>query len=248
LSEENRLELSVRWRENAQGDPSSFTTTIRTGSVVSKKSIQRGAKVGLRLTNAERALLLKTLVLISTELEKFIEATPPGKPVLISFDDLDDLAGHVAVEANHTKDKEAQKTLDRISQKIEDLLDKDTVDAESPGPTICSVEHLALSPTGDAPKSSSGRSKSKKGGEQYPLKLTHKQREALVHATRLRRGLKNRIDQGDGMQSIGFTRKELHDLANEVEISLAFVPGSYKKPLVDVQNSINDLLNALEDG
>jgi hypothetical protein len=210
--------------------------------------MQRDDQFWLRLTEAERALLLKTLVLIPTELEERINSTPPGKPVAISLEDLDDLAGHVAAEANHTKDKGVQKTLDRIAQRIEDLLDNNTAEAESPGPTSCSVEHLALSPTGDAPKSSFGRSKSKKGGEKYPLKLTHKQREALVHATRLRRGLKNRIEQADGMQSIGFTKKELHELANEVETSLAFVPGSYKTPLVAVRNSINDLMNAQEDG
>jgi hypothetical protein len=62
----------------------------------------------------------------------------------------------------------------------------------------------------------------------------------LNQATRLRRGLKNRITQADDTPAIGFTKKELHEMAEEVETSLAFIPDSYRKRLVAVRDRIDD--------
>ena len=89
---------------------------------------------------------------------------------------------------------------------------------------------------------------SKKGEDQYPLKLTDKQREALISATRLRRGLKDKIGQApEGTQTIGFTRKELEETAEEVDTSLGFAPSPYKKRLEAVYGKLEDLLDALEE-
>jgi hypothetical protein len=209
-----------------------------------KKRLQKGEKIGLKLTKAERSLLLKRLILIPTEVEEIINSTPPGKPVMFSLDDLDELAGHVAAEANHTKDKPLQKALDRISQKIEDLLDRHPDVAEPPGAVIHPIDPLARNQPTILPMSS----RSNKGDDQYPLKLTEQQREALIHATRLRGGLKNKIGQaGKGAQTIGFTEKELDEMAEEMDTSLAFAPSPFKKPLEAVLDKIDDLLNALEE-
>ena len=53
--------------------------------------------------------------------------------------------------------------------------------------------------------------------DKSPIILTEKQREALIHCTRLRRGLKTRIEQAEpGTQVILFTRKELDEFQDEV--------------------------------
>ena len=59
------------------------------------------------------------------------EPRPTGAPVLLTLDDLEDLGGYVAAEANHTTDKKLRKKLDAIFSKIQDLLETHA-DEESP--------------------------------------------------------------------------------------------------------------------
>jgi len=49
----------------------------------------------------------------------------PGEPPVFHFtlDDLDELAGFVAAEANHAKDKKLQKELDQLCDRIQATLD-----------------------------------------------------------------------------------------------------------------------------
>jgi len=44
--------------------------------------------------------------------------------LMMSLDDIEEVQGHVAAEANHTKDKKLQKELDRIFEKFQKFLDK----------------------------------------------------------------------------------------------------------------------------
>jgi len=51
------------------------------------------------------------------------------------LDDLDELAGFVAAEANHAKDKKLQKELDQLCDRIQATLDgytTRTIDSNSP--------------------------------------------------------------------------------------------------------------------
>ncbi len=41
----------------------------------------------------------------------------------MSLDDIEDLQGYVAAQANHTKSKQLQRRLDRIFQKLDSFLD-----------------------------------------------------------------------------------------------------------------------------
>jgi hypothetical protein len=52
----------------------------------------------------------------------------PGEPPIYRFtlDDLDELAGHVAAEANHAKDKKLQKQLHRLYARIAAVLESYT--------------------------------------------------------------------------------------------------------------------------
>src|SRR3954471_2192696 len=96
-----------------------------------KKIIKPGEKIGLKLTQAQRSLLLDALLLIPKEVEQAIRSTPASEPLMFTLDDLEDLAGHVAASANHAEDRALKDKLDRISRRIEKLLGSFT---DQPGP------------------------------------------------------------------------------------------------------------------
>jgi hypothetical protein len=90
--------------------------------------------------------------------------------------------------------------------------------------------------------------KGKLPDEKYPLNLTIKQRESLVHATRLPMGLKNRIKEASkDQQFVEFTKKELDKMAEEVYTSLGYAPPADRKRLNAVVDKIFDLLDDLEE-
>ena len=93
-------------------------------------------------------------------------------------------------------------------------------------------------------RSRSGCKRTKKADETYPLKLTQQQRESMVHATRLKNKLKERLQQaGDGTQIVGFTLKELDHLNDELGQAALYAPGPDKKRLVAVLHKVTDLLS-----
>ena len=96
-----------------------------------KKHIQPGEKVPLKLTDTERTLVLEELLCLDKEHEQVIRNTPSGKPVMMSLDALDDFGGYIAAEANHCEDKKKRNKLDAVFEKIQRLLDKYT-DEEPP--------------------------------------------------------------------------------------------------------------------
>ena len=85
-----------------------------------KKIINQGEKVALEPSRAERKLLLTGLVYLHERVEQEIRSTPPGVPVQISLGDLDDIAGHVAGEANHAKAEKTAESLGGLFERIED--------------------------------------------------------------------------------------------------------------------------------
>lgn len=48
----------------------------------------------------------------------------------LTFDELDELQGHIAAAANHTKSRKLQHTLDAVYDKIQKLLDEDADEEE----------------------------------------------------------------------------------------------------------------------
>ena len=83
----------------------------------------------------------------------------------------------------------------------------------------------------------------KQPDEKFPLKLTVKQRESMMQATRLTMGLKTRIKKAsDDQQFVEFTQKELEKLGDEIDASLVYVPPAHRKQLNVVLNKIGDLL------
>ena len=77
-----------------------------------KKLIKPGEKVGLKLTQTQQSLILDAQLPLSKEVEEALRSTQPGEPLMLTLDDLEDLAGCVAAETNHTKDKTLKKKLE----------------------------------------------------------------------------------------------------------------------------------------
>ena len=95
----------------------------------------------------------------------------------------------------------------------------------------------------DAGPIASRRKRTGKPDETYPLKLTRQQRESMIHATRLKNKLKERLKEaGEGTQVVGVTRKELDHLNDELGQAALFAPGPDKKRIVAVLHRVTDLL------
>ena len=92
--------------------------------MANKIKIQHGQTVALKLIPEERAILLENLIFVDDELEQRLRLVVAGaQEVQLNLEDLEDLAGCVAAEANHTKDKRLEKQLDRIWERVEGLLE-----------------------------------------------------------------------------------------------------------------------------
>lgn len=78
-----------------------------------RKQITPGKRLRFMLSTAERDLIVER-TFIDPEMEaRLRDAQPSGTKVQVALtlDDVDDLAGHVAAEANHCEDKHLRRTL-----------------------------------------------------------------------------------------------------------------------------------------
>lgn len=88
-------------------------------------------------------------------------------------------------------------------------------------------------------------SPTKKADEVYPLKLTQQQRYSLIHCTRIKNKITERLKAaGAGTQVVGVTRKELDHLCEEIATAAVFVPNSDKKRLVAALRKVTELVAA----
>ena len=78
--------------------------------------IERGTRIPFRLSRRERDLMLKRCFLDSDMDSRLREAERAGGAVVVgvTLQDIDDLAGHVAAEANHSDDAH---DIERISKR-----------------------------------------------------------------------------------------------------------------------------------
>ncbi len=79
--------------------------------------------VDLKLTAAERTVVLDCQYVMDPQHQDRIRETPSSKPVLYTLDELEDLHGNLSFDANHTEDARYEKKLDKILRKIERLLE-----------------------------------------------------------------------------------------------------------------------------
>lgn len=87
------------------------------------KLIRPGDRVPLKLTAAERKLILKEMVWVIPEVLQAINATPAGQLVMMTLDELGGLMECLAEESDQCEDPKTQKMLDNIFRKLERLFD-----------------------------------------------------------------------------------------------------------------------------
>lgn len=98
-----------------------------------KKQTQHDEKVSLKLSAAERKLVLEEVACLDESCEQIIRDTPNNKPVMMTLDELDEFGRHItaAVEQNNQPEK-----LSKVFDKVQRLLDTYTLDEPSPAPNI----------------------------------------------------------------------------------------------------------------
>jgi len=93
-----------------------------------RKQIAVGEKVPLELTSRERDLIMSHTFAENNLTDRLrIVPKPGGRPIYcFTLDDLDELAGYVAAEANHATVKKLEKELGELYSRIADVLESYT--------------------------------------------------------------------------------------------------------------------------
>ena len=87
--------------------------------------IQPGTLVPIELTEAERAAVLERTLAGEDLTERLREAPLHDGTCTASYslDELDDLRGYVAAEANHTEDMKLRRRLDRVFARLRTVME-----------------------------------------------------------------------------------------------------------------------------
>lgn len=87
-----------------------------------RKKIPYGTKLPVLLTPNELNLIREN-TFCDPDLGKMGIVEGKNIKIMINLDDVEELQGHVAAEANHTKNNKLQKELDKIFTKLQVFLD-----------------------------------------------------------------------------------------------------------------------------
>jgi len=87
-----------------------------------RKKIPYGTKLPIKLTLHERDLI-RDETFCDPDFARFAVVEGKGIKVEMSLDDIEEIQGYIAAEANHTKNKRLQKELDRLFDKFQFYLD-----------------------------------------------------------------------------------------------------------------------------
>ncbi len=87
-----------------------------------RKKIPYGTNLPVTLTLRERALI-RNETLCNPDFAKFAVIDGKGIKIDLSLDDIEEIQGYIAAEANHTENKKLQKELDRLFKKFQVYLD-----------------------------------------------------------------------------------------------------------------------------
>ncbi len=101
-------------------------------TALARKRVRPDELIPLELNDRERQLILEHSF-ADEELTGCLQVKPkPNAPPVYQFtlDDWEYVAGYVAAEANHSKDRKLQKEWDRLYARLADLLDSYTVEDE----------------------------------------------------------------------------------------------------------------------
>jgi hypothetical protein len=99
-----------------------------------RKPVRSDEKVPLKLSHRERELILEH-TFADDQLTAPLRVMPACKQTSVysfTLDDLEELMGYVAAEANHAQDKKLQKELDRLFARMEEVLESYTDEDDGP--------------------------------------------------------------------------------------------------------------------
>lgn len=102
-----------------------------------RKRIKPGQLVDVRLTPRERDLILERTFIEDEMAGRLRGATPRGSNLVIrlTLDDIDDLAGHLAAEANHCREPRVRRVLDAVYDRLASI-EHTFTDEQSPAETV----------------------------------------------------------------------------------------------------------------
>ena len=226
-----------------------------------RKQIKPNEKLGLRLTTAERKLILNDLIGVDQECIQTIQDTPPGKPVQFTLDELDDLGGCIAAEANHTTDKKLEKALDRVFEKIQSLLEKYTDEEPAPATKVFSpsndadseravkIAEFAAGVLAMADRKEPRGSPKLSRTQTVKVKFTKPQRTAILELTSVKASLRTLLDvESKGPRTFTLMINDLASLC--FVISEAMLEAEQKdkvKLLSTAEHVLDGLRRCIED-
>jgi hypothetical protein len=88
-----------------------------------RKKIAYGTKLPVKLTLRQRDLV-RDHTFYNPGFANLVVADTKGIRVDLSLDDIEEIQGYVAAEANHCEDKKLQKELDALFEKLQGFLDR----------------------------------------------------------------------------------------------------------------------------
>ncbi len=107
-----------------------MTKTLITSIIprVQRAPLKSGGTVLLELNQRERDLVIAHSLADESLTNRLQITQPPGQRPKFQFtlDELDELAGNLAAEANHSKNKVLQEQLDQLCDRIEGFLTRYT--------------------------------------------------------------------------------------------------------------------------
>jgi hypothetical protein len=180
-------------------------------------------KLALAMSEAERKLIDNT-PLLNEGVVAAVRQTAK-KTVQLSLLQLDDLADALSAQANHTEGRMLQQKLDTLVRKIDRLT---------------SSHLLALLETNVPVVPHADSLKSTKNKPTLAVTLTPTQLEVLQSVC-LRKNIQQRL-QGDGIQTILFTHREVEYLHDQARMGVASGSKLRKKRLLNVCNKIGKIL------
>jgi len=101
--------------------------------MAARKVIAHGERVPVKLSEAERTLIQEE-TFVGDDLLTPLQAAGAARghvTVMLSLDDVEELEGFVAASANHCDDRKLETRLDRIFEKLHDVLER--YDEAEPG-------------------------------------------------------------------------------------------------------------------
>jgi hypothetical protein len=181
------------------------------------------SKLVLAISAAERKQIINVPLLNEGVVAVVQQASK--KAVQLTVGQLDDLADALSVKANRTEGRMLRQRLDTLVRKIDRL----------------TAGHLLAHLETEVPGvPTAGSLQSTRNNRTLAVTLSPAQRE-ILESVCLRKNIQQRL-QGDGVQTIEFTHREVEYLHNQARMGVASASSVQKKRLLSVCNKIGKIL------